>query len=68
MTLYLYIKYRDIGLLKHMIREICIILQAPTTRKPKYGRELLRQVHIFDTIAADPILQEANLTNTLVNL
>lgn len=49
------------------MREICIILQAPTIQKPKYVRELLKQVHIFDIIAADPILQEAYLANTLVN-
>ena len=28
---------------------------------------MLRQVHIFDTKAADPILQEAYLANALVN-
>lgn len=67
MTLCYSIKHGDIGLLKHAMREICIILQAPSTRKPKYAREMLRQIHIFDTKAADPILQEAYLANALVN-
>lgn len=49
------------------MREICIILQAPTTRKLKYAQELLRQMHIFDTTAANPILQKAYLANALVN-
>lgn len=37
MTLCWFIKYGDIGLLKHAMREIYIILQAPTTQKPKYA-------------------------------
>lgn len=67
MTLCYSIKHGDNGLLKHAMREICIILQAPAARKPKYAREMLRQVHVFDTKAADPILQEAYLANALVN-
>lgn len=67
MTLCWSIKHGDTGLLKYAMREICIILQAPATRKPKYARELLRQVHIFDTSAADPVLQKVYLANALVN-
>ena len=49
------------------MREVCIILQAPAPLKPKYARAMLRQVHISDTKAADPILQKAYLANTLIN-
>ena len=55
-TLYYLIKYGDISLLKHIIKEIYIILQVSATQKPKYVYKMLRQVHIFDTKAADPIL------------
>ena len=67
MTLCYAIKNGDTGLLKHALREICIILQSPVLGKPKYARAMLRQVHIFDTKAADPVLQEAYLANALVN-
>lgn len=67
MTLCYSIKYGDVGLLRHAMREVCVILQAPSARKPKYAREMLRQLHIFDTEAADPQLQEAYLANALVN-
>ena len=50
------------------MREVTVILQAPSARKLKYAREMLRQLHIIDTKAADPILQEAYLANALVNL
>ena len=68
MTLCYAIKHGDTGLLRHAMREVCLILQAPSASKPKYAREMMRQVHIFDTKAADPILQEAYLANSLVNL
>lgn len=61
------IKWGDIGLLQCTMREVCIILQAPSTKKPKYAREMLRQVHIFDFSVVNPILQEAYLANALVN-
>lgn len=67
MTLCYAIKNDDIGLLKYAMREVCIILQAPAASKPTYARAMLRQVHIFDTKAADPILQQAYLANALVN-
>lgn len=56
MTFYHVIKTGDIGLLKHAMREVCIILQAPVTSKPKYVKVMLRQIHIFDTKAGDPSL------------
>lgn len=67
MILYWSIKHEDIRLLKHIMQEICIILQVPTTQKPKYARKLLRQMHIFDTTTANLILQKAYLANALVN-
>lgn len=49
------IKNSYIGLLKYTIREICIIFQALIALKLKYARAILRQVHIFNTKAVNPI-------------
>lgn len=68
MTLYYVIKNSNILLLKHVLKKVCIILQALAVYKPKYVKAMLRQVHIFNTKVADTILQEAYLANTLVNL
>lgn len=67
-TLCYSIKDGNIGLLKYTMREICIIFQALAAPKPKYAYKMLRQVYMFNTKAADPILQEAYLTNALINL
>lgn len=67
MTISYAVKHGDIGLLRHAMREVCIILQAPSASKPKYARAMLRQLHIFDTDASTPQLQEAYLANSLVN-
>ena len=67
MTLCYVIKNGDIGLFKHAMREVYIIFQAPAPSKPKYARAMLRQVHIFDIKAANPILQQTYLANALVN-
>lgn len=67
LTLCYSIKWGDIGLLRSALREVTIILQAPLAKKPKYAREMFRQMHIFDTTAADTILQEAYIANVLVN-
>lgn len=56
MTLCYTIKNGDISLFKHVMREIYITFQIPAASKPKYIRAMLRQVHIFDTKVADPIL------------
>lgn len=68
LTLCWSIKWGDVGLLKDALREVTIILQAPSGKKPKYAREMLRQMHVLDTTAADPILQRAYIANALVNL
>ena len=67
MTLCYAIKHGDIGLLRHALREVAVIFQAPAAKKPKYAKALLRQIHIIDTKAVDPILQAAYLANALVN-
>lgn len=67
MTFCYAIKNGDISLLKHAMREVYIIFQAPAASKPKYARAMLRQVYIFDIKAADPSFQEGYLANALVN-
>lgn len=67
MTLCYAIKHGDIRLLCHIIREICVIVQAPVACKPKYVQVMMRQLYIIDTKSVDPILQEAYLANALVN-
>lgn len=62
------IKHGDTGLLCHAMREVAVILQAPKASKPKYAWEMLKQIYIFDTKAANPELQEAYVANALVNL
>ena len=42
MTLHFAIKNGDIGLLKYVIREICIIFQSPVAKKLKYIKAILR--------------------------
>lgn len=68
MTLFYSIKYGDISLLRHAIRKNTVIFQAPVVKKPKYARVIIRQVHIFDTKASNPQLQESYLANVLINL
>lgn len=41
LTLCYFIKHGDIGFLQNAIREVCIIMQAPSACKPKYACELL---------------------------
>lgn len=67
MTLSYAIKHGDIGLFRNAMREVCVILQALTAAKPKYAQAMLRQLHIFDTKASDPLLQKAYLANAFVN-
>lgn len=62
------IKWENVGFLKIAMREVAIILQAPSAKKPKYARKMLCQIHILDTKVADSILQNAYIPNTLINL
>lgn len=57
----------DISLFCHIIRELCIIFQAPVVLKLKYTKAMLRQIHIINIITANLILPEAYLANILVN-
>lgn len=66
-TLSYSIKWGDVGLLKIAFRKVCIIIQAPSVNKPKYAQEMLRQMHIIDSNAADLVLQNAYIANALVN-
>ncbi|MCJ1464922.1 hypothetical protein MMC07_003537 [Pseudocyphellaria aurata] len=61
------IKWGDIGLLRVAMQEVCIIIQAPAAGKPKYAKEMLQQLHILDSRAADPVLRDVYLANAIVN-
>ena len=67
MTFCYVIKNGNTDFLKHTLRKVCIIFQSSVIGKPKYARAMLRQLHIFDTKSADPVLQEAYLTDSLIN-
>lgn len=56
LTLYWLIKWGDIGFLQNAIQELIIVVQAPSTMKPKYVKVILCQMYIFNTNAADLIL------------
>ena len=68
LTLRYAIKYADIGLLRHALRDTAIVFQAAAARAPKYGHALLYTLHLVDSPAATMRLQECVLTNSLVNL
>lgn len=64
-TLCYAIKHGDISLLRYALREVTVIFQVPVAKMPKYAKTLLKQIHIIDTKAVDPIFQEAYLVNAL---
>ena len=68
LTLCYLIKWIDIGILRDIMKEITIILQAPSAKKPKYTREMLRQMHILDIITANLVLKNAYIATVLVKL
>lgn len=61
------VKWGDVGFLKIAMREIAIILQAPSVKKSRYVRKILGQIYILDRKGSDPILQNAYIVNSLVN-
>ena len=67
LTLCYSIKWGDIGLLRSVMQEVTIILQAPSAKKSKYAKEMFCQIYILNTTTADTILQEAYIANALVN-
>lgn len=48
MTFCYVIKYGDISLLWHRIKEVIIIFPASVILKPKYLKTVLKQLYIFD--------------------
>lgn len=68
MTFCYAIKHGNVELLRHAIKKVCIIMQAPITSKSKYAQVLLRQFHIINTKFANSILQKMYLANALINL
>ena len=62
------IKYGDIGLLRHALRDTCVIFQASEGGTFNYAAELIRLIHLYCSEASDVVLQEAMLANSLVNL
>lgn len=67
MTLSYTIKHGDTDFFHYAMREVAIIFQVLGVKKPKYAKAILQQLHVFDTKASDPQLQEAYLANMLVN-
>lgn len=68
MTLCYTIKHSYIELFSHTMKKICVILQVPTTCKPKYAQAMMRQLYIINLKSADFILEKAHMANTLGNL
>ena len=62
------IRNADLGLLRRALGECTILLHAPQGGKTRYARELLRFIHLVDSDAATPELQNAILANCLDNL
>lgn len=58
----------NVGLFQIPLQKVCIIFQALSTNKPKYGREKLYQMHILDLNIANPVICKAYIANVLVNL
>lgn len=60
MELYIILCYKikngDTSLFRHVIRKVDIIFQTSVVSKPKYAKVMLKQLHIFDIKAVDPIL------------
>lgn len=62
------IKNKNISLFKHALRKICIIFLSLVLRKPKYTKEILKQMHIFDIKVANSVFQKLYLVaNALIN-
>ena len=68
LTLFYLIKHGDIGPLQAALWEVGVILQVPAVKKPKYAKEMLHQLYIFDITTANPLFQKVYLANTLMNL
>ena len=62
------IKFADIGLLRQALRDVCVIFQAKEGKCDNYAPELLRVLQMVDSQASQIKLQDAILSNMLVNL
>ncbi len=60
------IKYADIGLLRRVVDQCCIIFIG--SGQENYASEMLRLRWLISTKACDPKLQQAILSNSFVNL
>ncbi len=67
LTLCYSIKYEEVRLLQNVFWKVCIIMQDRASQKLRYFCESFQQLHIIDKAAADLVLQETYLANTLVN-
>ena len=63
-----FIKYDDIELLKHVLRNICVIFQISKENIFNYATKLIRFVHLYCSETSNVILQKAILINSFVNL
>ena len=62
------IRHGDLGLLRQALGECSVVVQATESSKPKYAKELIRLIHMVDSPAASPELQNAILASCLDNL
>lgn len=62
------IKMADIGLIRYVLRKVTVMFQAKVAATPNYAKALLRMMHLVDSPAATKELQDAVLSNGLVNL
>src|SRR4051794_1547724 len=60
------IKHADIGLIKRVIVESAVLFEG--SRSYNYATEMLHLIRMISTPACDPTLQQAILSNSLVNL
>lgn len=65
MSLRLAIKHADIGLLRRIVHQCCLVFLG--TKQPHYASEMMRLTWLISTEACDPQLQQAILSNGLVN-
>lgn len=62
------IKYDDIELLKHVLRNICVIFQISKKNIFNYAAKLIRLIHLYCSKTSNVILQKTMLINNFVNL
>ena len=63
-----FIKYDDIELLKHALRNTCVIFQISKEDTFNYATKFIRLIHLYCSKTSNVILQKAMLINNFVNL